>query len=134
MKEIKMKDGKLIMPQDYIVLNPGDEGKCRLAYVLECRNSAKYGIPHFIYMTDLDGEGAYDQLEKEMYPLCQDKWPQFQAEVLNKKVEVIRDENNHFVNAEEHLASPYPGIFRIYRDDEPEFQEDAPDGVMILTK
>ena len=62
MKKIKLADGYLIIPSDWIIVNPERAEHCRYAAVLECRNSAKYGVPHFIYFNDF--RYACDYTEK----------------------------------------------------------------------
>ncbi len=131
MKKYKMIDGFLIVPADWIILNPELEGKCRYADVVECRNS-EYGVPHFVVFHDT--RDFYNEYIDYVYCLCEKKWPGFEElRIQGENTELIKDPNNEYgyLNAEEWLKAPLMGIFHIYRDDEEYFQKDQPFGAMI---
>ena len=113
MKKIKIKNGYLICPDDWKLINPEDAEKCDFAYVIECRNSAKYGIPHYVYFTFADDRADGDLINRR----CVSVYPEFK-EVLDKQVNPVYDPNDpsKCLNIEEHLASPYIGHFPIHRD------------------
>lgn len=135
MTKYRVKDGYLIVPKDWIVLNPEFEGQCRYAGVVECRNSAKYGIPHFVFFTDIQYARDYDSdLEENVRDWCVEKWPDF-TKVIQQEVKLIPDPENRgkYLNAEEHLASPVIGLFQILRNDDEHFKNDPPYGAMIVS-
>lgn len=132
MKKIAMKDGYLIIPKEWIVLNEEDAMYCRYAGVVECRNSAKYGIPHFVFFTHAKYGRDYDtDLINEM---CCDAWPKFK-DIMAQQVEPIKDPEKpgEYLNVQEHLASPYIGHFSIDEADSGLRDiEDMPYGAMIV--
>ena len=127
-----MKDGYLIIPKEWIVLNEEDAMYCRYAGVVECRNSAKYGIPHFVFFTHAEYGRDYDtDLINEM---CCNAWPKFK-DIMAQQVEPIKDPEKpgEYLNVQEHLASPYIGYFSIDEADSGLRDiEDMPYGAMIV--
>ncbi len=135
MMVFKMKDGSLVVPKDWIILNPEQEGKCKYAGVIECRNHDKYNIPHFAFFTNNQYSCDYsDEYVQEIYSMCKEKWPRF-SEILKMEVELIPDSTKPFgyKNIEEHLASPIVGLFSILRDDDELFDNKPPYGALIIS-
>ena len=135
MREYKMIEGSLYVPKDWIILNPEQEGKCKYAGVVECRNHKKYKIPHFVFFTDNRLLRDYsEEFIQYIYSLCEEKWPRF-AEILKMEVKLISDSSQPFgyKNLEEHLASPIVGIFSILRDDDELFDNKPPCGALIMS-
>lgn len=116
--------GTLRSPVNWIILNPLASRHCREAYVIEMRHSAKYGIPHFVYLTNT--RSANEINEEEIYRLCCEAWPSFQEKVLNKQVKHIPG-----VNDEEWWASPGIWISRI-DEYEGDSIDNYPCGAMII--
>lgn len=80
MKRVMLKDGYLIIPKDFIVLNdtvaPAEE--CMYAGVVEARNGSKYGIPHFVFFSNYKYGREYDdELETKVYEACEKAYPDF---------------------------------------------------------
>lgn len=117
MRKIKLADGYLIIPSDWIIVNPERAENCRYAAVLECRNSAKYGVPHFIYFNNFRYACDYtDHMEAEFYSLCKKAWPKFsEIQELSEKNKLVPDPENkgQYLNADAHLAAPIIGLFHI---------------------
>lgn len=131
MVKYKIKCGFIIVPGDWIVLNPDDAEYCAFAFVVECRNSATYGIPHFLYFTHSQ-YGIYKE-EETINDLCIEKWPDFKSKVIDKQVPPIQDpETKEYINLEEHLASPQIGLFPISLSDSRNDEDDFPFGAMIV--
>lgn len=135
MKKIKLADGYLIIPCDWIVVNPEQAEKCRYAAVLECRNSAKYGVPHFIYLNNIKYPKDYtDEMENIFYSLCRKAWPKFtEIEELSEKNQLLPDPNNkgQYLNVDAHLAAPIIGLFSIEEQGE-RIYGDPPYGAIIV--
>ena len=112
MKKINIKDGYLVIPSDWIVLNEDVAGDCKYAGVVECRNHIKFDIPHFIFFTNLSCERDYD-IDKINHKCC-DLWPRFK-DILAQQVKPIIDDNkkSKLLNFEEYLQSPQIGYFQI---------------------
>lgn len=134
MRKIALKDGMLIIPKDWIVLNEEDAANCRFAGCVECRNSQKLGIPHFCFFANHQYACDYDdQFIESINESCCKKWPQFQ-EILHKQVKPIPDPDHRgkYLNTEEYLAAPIIGHFHIVCDDDELFDGHPPYGAMIL--
>lgn len=135
MKKIELADGYLIIPADWIVVNPESAKDCLYAAVIECRNSAKYGVPHFIYLTNTQYLGDDSEaMENDFYDLCRKAWPKFaEIEELSKKNQLVPDPNNkgQYLNIEAHFAAPIIGLF--YIDEQGDYPlEKQPYGAMIV--
>ena len=131
MKKYKMKDGILIVPRDWIIVNPELEGKCKFADVVECRNP-KYGVPHFVAFKEY--RKFDDEYIENVYKCCEKNWPGF--EKLRKRgdeIELIKDpdKEGQYLNADEWNEAPIMGLFPIFRDDEECFRKNQPFGAMI---
>jgi hypothetical protein len=136
MNKYKMKDGYLKIPKDWIVLNPESEGKYRFAGVVECRNHQKYGVPHFVFFTDVRYARDYDEdFTQKVYKKCEEKWGKFN-EIRKKEVELKPDPINSFgySNMREYLEAPLIGLFSILRDDDELFDGKPPYGAMIVSE
>ena len=135
MKKIKLADGYLIIPKDWIVVNPEMAENCRYAAVIECRNSVKYGVPHFIYLNNHRYANEFtDSMEENFYLLCRKAWPKFsEIEELSKKNKLVPDPNNNgqYLNAEAHLVAPIIGMFSIEEQGEHP-NDEPPYGAMIV--
>ena len=135
MKKIEIADGYLIIPSDWIVVNPEHAKSCRYAAVLECRNSERYKVPHFIYFNNYKYANQYtESFEKDFYKLCEEKWDRFSdIEKLSNDNQLISDPNNegHYLNLDEYLQSPTIGIFSIEEQSE-DSTDDYPFNAMIV--
>ena len=128
-KEISMNNGTLVIPRDWIILNPEDSTK-KYVGVIECRHSFKFEIPHFAFFTDEELPINYN--EEYFKELCVAKWPKFQ-EVIDAQVEPILDPDvpGKCLNFDEFFASPIIGFFKILDDLDPLFDNDPPYGAFI---
>lgn len=135
MIKIKLLDGYLLMPSDWIVVNPESAEKCRYAVVLECRNHIKYEVPHFVFFTNHKNASEYtDYMEKEFFSLCRKVWPRFsEIQELSKRNKLVPDPDNkgQYINIKEHLAAPIIGLFHIEEQGERTWGE-PPYGAMII--
>lgn len=117
MKSIELVNGYLLIPSDWIVVNPESSNKYRYAAVLECRNSKEYGIPHFVYLTDYKSSENYPkEMEQDFYDRCEKEWPNFsQIKELSDKNQLIPnpEKPNQYLNLEAYLKSPLIGLFAI---------------------
>ena len=124
MKKIELKDGYLRIPKEWIVVNPEDASSCSYAAVLECRNSAKYGVPHFVYLNNYKYAGEYTkEMEADFYAGCVKKWSKFkEIEELNRNKDID-------------LSAPLIGLFSItvQNEDEVNNSSDLPYGATIIT-
>lgn len=135
MKKIRLCDGYLLIPSDWIVVNPERAESCRYATVLECRNSKKYGVPHFIYLNNCQyGRDFTNDMERDFFNLCRKQWNKFtEIEELSNKNKLVPDPDNkgQYLNAKEYLAAPSIGLFSIAEQGDRSIGE-PPYGAMIV--
>ena len=120
-QEIGIKEGTLIIPRDWILLNPDQADEYPFALCVECRHSAELGIPHFVYLTEKKypydcTPGDFNKIDS----LCVQKWPDFK-DILGQQVDPIYnpDDPTDLLNKKEYLAAPTIGYYPILRDDDP---------------
>lgn len=80
MKISFLKHGYVMYPNDWIVLNDifGPTDTCSYAGVVESRNSSKYGIPHFIFFSNVKyGRDYTDEMTSTIYEACSKVYPDF---------------------------------------------------------
>ena len=115
MKKIKLKDGYLIIPSDWIVLNEDEGHLYSYAGVIECRNSEKYSIPHFVFLNEHKYGGDYtNSLYEKIHQMCIDTWPDFK-EIINRQVNPIPDPDlpGNYLNMNEFMSAPTIGYFHL---------------------
>lgn len=117
LRKVELSNGYLQIPTDWIIVNPEEIGRRSYAAVLECRNHAKFEIPHFVYLTDFKYAREYTAaMEEEFYQLCTKKWPRF-SEIIkqSEQAKLIEDPDHpgEYLNAEAYFAAPTIGIFAI---------------------
>ncbi|SDB68371.1 hypothetical protein [Butyrivibrio sp. INlla16] len=136
LKKITLQDGYLICPDDWIVINPEDAQKCLYAGVIECRNGAKYGIPHLLYFCNYRYGRDYPKgFDEMMERKAVSAYPRFK-EILAKQVTPIDDPDNPgmMLNADEWMEAPTIGHFAIYVQGDPTRPKDyqPPAGARIV--
>ena len=134
-KEVEIKNGTLVIPKEWILLNEKDAKESTYVGVVECINSASYGIPHFVFFTNNPvDETIPDEEIKEINNMCVNAWEKFQEVVLNNQIKAIPDPEHkgRYLNRKEYLEAPLLGYFPIRRIDEFEGDvKDLPAGAMI---
>lgn len=115
LKRINLKEGYLQYPGDWILVNPDDAYKYMRAYVVECRNSEKYNIPHFIYFDDLR------ERDKEFYNIVENAiveiYPDFQK-IIDSQISAEYKDGEaktyyNITNKEAYFSAPAVGIFLV---------------------
>ena len=80
MKYISLKGGILIIPEDWIVVNPEDAGKFGFASLLTVSQHEKRGVPVFVRFNDeMDGRFP-DTFNEEFIRMCIDLYPNLKNE------------------------------------------------------
>lgn len=135
MQTIAIKNGSVLYPAEWIIVNPEIAQQCEYAGVIECRNGSKLGIPHFLYFSKQ--RMISDSEIEQLHNLCIQKWPKFKEKVLDKQVTLIPDSNNfgEYINAEDYLAAPIIGYFNIAREGDPSLPPNYkfPSGAKIIS-
>lgn len=114
MLSVHIKNGYVIYPANWITVNPEDAAECEYACVIECRNSAKYGIPHFLYLSHSYPRYFSNAEITLINELCAAKSEAFRY-ALDHQVDLVNDPNHPgvYLNVEEHLAAPIIGHFSL---------------------
>ncbi len=130
LKKYPIKDGILICPDDWIILNPEQADTMSYAGVVECRNSENFGrknfgrvIPHFLFFSNMKYGKEYDEYyTNHIDELCVNVWPDFQK-IIDSQVEPIYDPEKpgRPINEEEWINAPSIGYFAIYEHGDPRF-------------
>ncbi|MCR5099323.1 MAG: hypothetical protein K6B14_10275 [Lachnospiraceae bacterium] len=135
LRQINIKNGVLHIPDNWIVVNPEDAEKCQYAAVMECQNSNRYGIPHFILLCNYRyGQDYPKDFENQFIKKCCVKWPNFKEQVLDKQVVGIPSmDGKGLQNEKEFLEAPNIGIFHIWEENDEHLSSDeTPYGSKIV--
>lgn len=114
-KRVKLKDGYLEIPSEWIVLNESDSDLYSYAGVIECRNSAHYNVPHFVFLNEHKYACDYtDDLYEKVHKMCIEVWPDFK-EIIKKQVKPVPDPTTpgNYLNLDEFMAAPTIGHFHL---------------------
>lgn len=123
-----MKDGYLVCPENWIIVNPEAASNSMYACVLECRNFEAFGnthfgrpIPHFVCYTSVKyGKDFDDAFYNDFSRLCVQAWPDFNT-VLDMQVEPVKDPDKpgRVLNEKEWVNAPTLGFFAVYEEGDP---------------
>lgn len=116
LKSYDFEGGRLIVPEDWIILNPEEARQSWNALVVECRQNLKgVEIPHFVYYHNMNDKqvNTISSYMDEVNRLCCQKWKKFN-DVVALQVELLFDPITHTpLNDAEVAASPQIGYFII---------------------
>lgn len=123
LKKYPIKNGILICPNNWIIVNPEKADAMMYAGVVECRNAEKFGkenfgvkIPHFLFFSEKKYAREYDAyFLKYINEMCVRAWPNFQK-VIDSQIEAIDDPERpgYQINADEWMKAPIIGHFAVY--------------------
>jgi len=136
LQKIRIKNGLLICPEDWIILNPEEAREKEYAGVVECNNSSFYHIPHFVWFRESPSVTDITLEEKEsVKKMCVQKWPHFK-DIIQKQVTLVSDSEypGNYKNLDEWMRSPEIGLFTILADDNPLYdaEKKPPFGAKII--
>lgn len=121
-KKIKMLNGFLVCPGDYIILNRSEAGHCKYASVVAVRN-AGFDVPHFVYFSSKEASDYTDNDVELIEKACVGAWPRFK-ELIGSWVDPIKDANGHYLNVDEICGTPVIGHFPIFIQDDERYPSD----------
>lgn len=112
MRRIDLAPGRgyVIFPEDWVVLNENSAKFSSYVYVMETRNHKEYQMPHILVFSEKEKLSDDDC---DMFTKAIKGMDQHYNDVLARSIELRKGSDGMFINSEEHLASPYPGYFRI---------------------
>lgn len=116
MKKIQIKDSYLVVPNDWIILNPEDAEDAYFAGVIEVRHHDKYGVPYMVVLLEEDDFQTFAKTREEwIYARCQSAWEGFK-EILNMQVKPVEDPTSpgDLLNETEWAAAPNIYYYDIY--------------------
>ena len=134
MKKIRLADGYLTYPDDFILLNESAAQSYRYVCIVEVRNS-KFAVPDFIYFSGNDTKHYTDNDISYIKQLCCQKWPRFQEIVETERHPIYDPENPlRCLNDEEMRISPQIGYFGIMATNDPNYSSlyAAPFNIKII--
>ena len=136
MQKVAMKDGYLICPKDFVLINSQDAKDMETAWIIECRNANKFGVPHYVVFwhpkEDYEPAEVYDS-----YLLDQllRRIPKFQR-IVDMQVTPIHDPDQpeNILNEKEFMAAPTIGYYPVHVHGDPNKPADykPPYGVQIV--
>lgn len=134
MQKLLIKDGVLICPNDFIILNPEEASYYDSAYVVAVNNAQ--GVPHMIYLLEEGQDPNFNpELRQIINRKCISVFPRFK-EILQNEVKAIYDPDEPAIclNAKEVKAAPQVGYFELYVKGSMEYTKDyePPLGAMII--
>lgn len=134
MKKIKLKDGYLICPENWILLNQDDCNSCSYAAAVEIHNAT---LPYFIWINNYEKADEYTEQDcSTVQKLCEEAYPDFKKMVSDKMIDPIPDPDHpgNYLNLNEWLAAPSIGIYSIYVDGDEAYGSDydPPFGTKII--
>lgn len=138
-QHIKLKDGYLICPKDWKILNGilDDCSKSEFAGVVEVRNPGTYDVPHVVFFTNKRYAKNYTPEECEtVLKECKKRWPDYSLveEMQIPPTELEPSDPKYFDEVRKHVESPYIGLFHILATDDPYFfhNDYLPYGAVIV--
>lgn len=136
MMKIPIKNGYAICPNDWIIVNPEEASKSTHAIIIECMNSSKYGIPHFLYFSIREYGNDYDDTDAEFINhKCAQAWSEFNK-IMDLQVTPIKDPEHPgmMLNYEEWSNAPIIGHFHMYVQGDSRYPRDyrPPLGAQIV--
>lgn len=122
MYHLSIKDGTLIYPLDWYVLNRHQANTFKYAGVVTYRNCEKYDLPYLVFLTDKKYSFEYtDKDIEEIKKLCLYTVEKDFTEIFDLEIEPILDEKGAITNKEDWEKAPSLNFFSIYEDGDPKF-------------
>ena len=109
-KSIQLKNGMVIFPKEYIVLESTITPDINFAGIVAEKNGL---LPHFVVFSEKSISDFTEEEIEHVYDLCEEVYPQVK-EIRDKQVPEILNENGFLVNWKEWNASPRLGLFAIH--------------------
>jgi hypothetical protein len=126
MRSIDLKNGTLIIPNGWLILENADPKECEYAGVVEVQNGERYNIPHAVFFTNKKyGKDYSQEFISGMIDLCRQKISTF-ADMEKDIIQPQRENGSYgrILNAKEYLASPKIGVFNIPVEGDPVYFSD----------
>lgn len=91
LKRIRLIDGTLMCPEDFVLLNENEAEESRFAIVIEVENS-NFLVPHFVFFSEKSTRNCTVDDFSYICQLCAQKWPKFQ-EIIDTAKKTIGNED-----------------------------------------
>lgn len=121
-----LKEGYVVYPDDWIRLDNvfGPAETCMYAGCVESRNSAKLGIPHFIFFCNVKSGKEYtDEMVLQVYEACAKAYPDFKkyynAQMMTDSIGSAPEDPGYWIRLNEWNERPYFGTFPIVEKGDP---------------
>lgn len=121
MKKIATKDGYVIIPTEWIVLDEKTATDSTYCYVIEIRDLfGQYNAPHFVAFGNIPARKIHSdsQAEKRIFAQCCAAHPEFE-QWMKMQLEPVYGEPDQngvrkIINLDEYQRAPIIGIFELY--------------------
>lgn len=134
--KIPIKNGILIAPKNYVLVNPDESLDFEYACILECRNHERYQLPVYLICCDKKYGSTYDDDYRTMLiqKVIQHD-PNFRS-IVDMQVEPLHDPEHpcKLLNQNAYQAAPTIGLFSVYEHGDPAYPSGykPPAGVEII--
>lgn len=136
MQKIPLKNGLLICPKSYVIVNPEESCIMEYACVIECQHSKRYNIPHYLIFCDRKYRSDYDDVYEDMLLkklLAKD--PSF-TRIMDAQVKPVSDPESKgkLLNTAAYMDAPIIFFFNVYEHGDPRYpvNYETPDGSEII--
>lgn len=117
MKKIALKDGYVVVPEDWIIVNGKNSEDCKYAYVLETSDSKlDEQVPHFLYFSNSeDGLSEVESLQLKDFARTKCKLFAIAESHLVDPIYSAKDEygNRKLLNLDDFIHGAMIGVFKI---------------------
>lgn len=97
LKRIRLIDGTLMCPEDFVLLNENEAEESRFAIVIEVENS-NFLVPHFVFFSEKSTRNCTVDDFSYICQLCAQKWPKFQEIIDNEDyTQCLNESEAHMV-------------------------------------
>lgn len=126
MKRVRLRgETYAVVPDDWIVINESAGENCDYAFVLEVRNSERFDVPHFVYLSESEVCS-----NEEIVEAASGIWPRMH-EIRDMQVEPAYDRDGTIINSKEWEDAPTIGVFPIEDASSFSYGEEAPYDAMV---
>lgn len=112
LKRIKLIDGTLTYPVDFVLLNENEAEESHFVIVVEVGNTS-FSVPHFVYFSGKSTRDCTSDDFSHICQLCTQKWPKFQSIIDTAKKPIWSKDYTQCLNESEVRIAPQIGYFDI---------------------
>lgn len=108
-RKIKLQNGYLVVPENFVVLEKSVTEKADYAGVVEEKNG---NVPHYVFLSEIPVSEYTAEDEERIYALCGEVNPEV-ISLREQEIDLQYDANGNILNATEWQLAPRFGAFVI---------------------